>query len=255
MKFLSKIRILFLLVAVAMLAFTVRLVDFAAGVSSMSGSAYAEDEAMPDTGLLDDPMGDPIGDPMKETAMAETSHEEEAPPMEGEAKGEVDIVDEPEFENSYEPDEWRDPVYDGSGFSQATRDVLEDMSERRKELDQRERELSTREALLRAAEQEIERKFEEMTNLRTEIEGLLVQQSEEEEARIKSLVKIYEGMKPKEAARIFDTLDLDVLTAVLSRMSERRLSPILANMDPERARTVTILLAQEKQLPDFPQSN
>lgn len=249
MKFLSKIRILFLLVAVAMLAFTVRLVDFASGVSSLSGSAFAEEEAMPDTGLLDDPM--------QEMAMADTSPEEEENPEaeDGEATEEVDVVEEPEFENNYQPDEWRDPVYDGSGFSQATRDVLEDMAERRKELDQRERELATREALLRAAEQELERKFEEMTNLRSEIEGLLVQQSEEEEARIKSLVKIYEGMKPKEAARIFDTLDLDVLTAVLSRMSERRLSPILANMDPERARTVTILLAQEKQLPDFPQSN
>lgn len=245
MQFLSKIRILFLLVTVAMLAFAVRLADFAAGVSSLSGSAMAEVEAMPDEGLLEDPM---------KMAMAETGPEGETHKDEEHASDST-MVEPQEFENDYQPEEWRDPVYDGSGFSQATRDVLEDMSERRKALDVRERELATREALLRAAEQELERKFEEMSNLRTEIEGLLVRQSEEEEARIKSLVKIYEGMKPKEAARIFDTLDLDVLTSVLSRMSERRLSPILANMNPERARTVTILLAEEKQLPDFPQSN
>ena len=60
-------------------------------------------------------------------------------------------------------------------------------------------------------------------------------------------------MKAKDAARIFDTLDLDVLVSVVSQMSERRLSPILAGMNPERARTVTIVLAEQKQLPKLPQ--
>ena len=62
-------------------------------------------------------------------------------------------------------------------------------------------------------------------------------------------------MKPKDAARIFDTLDLDVLVSVMSQMSERKLSPILASMNPERARTITIMLAEQKQLPQLPQSN
>ena len=95
-------------------------------------------------------------------------------------------------------------------------------------------------------------KYKELLKLRSEIEDLLGQQSEAEKARIDSLVKIYEGMKPKDAARIFDTLDLDVLVAVMSKMSERKLSPILAAMNPERARTVTIMLAEEKQLPELP---
>ncbi len=254
MNLLAKLRILPLLVVVAMLAFSVRLVDFATGVSSISGSALAEqDKSPPDSGLLHEPAPEAAHE---QIAMAEIGDEDGPMVEKTEAAAEVEIVDEPDVEDDEEEvNDWRDPVYDGSGFSQATRDVLENMADRRKGLDVRERELATREALLRAAEQELERKFEEMSNLRSEIEGLLEQQSEEEIARIQSLVKIYEGMKPKEAARIFDTLDLDVLTSVLSRMSERRLSPILANMDPERARTVTILLAQEKQLPDFPQSN
>lgn len=252
MNLLAKLRILPLLVVVAMLAFSVRLVDFATGVSTLSGSALAEQEAvLPDSGLLDAPT---TADDAEHDMFAMADTGEDAEPVSEETPMEVDVADEPDVEDE-EINDWRDPVYDGSGFSQATRDVLENMADRRKALDVRERELATREALLRAAEQELERKFEEMSNLRAEIEGLLVQQSEEEQARIQSLVKIYEGMKPKEAARIFNTLDLDVLTSVLSRMSERRLSPILANMEPERARTVTILLAQEKQLPDFPQSN
>ena len=57
---------------------------------------------------------------------------------------------------------------------------------------------------------------------------------------------------PKDAARIFDTLDIDILVDVMANMSERKMSPILAAMNPERARTVTIMLAQQKQLPELP---
>ena len=163
-----------------------------------------------------------------------------------EAMAEEEVVE--ELENP----EWRDPSYEDFEYSSVTQGVLDDMAARRKKLDAREKELMTREALLRAAEKEIDRKFQELATLRAEIESLLEQQSEEEKSRIESLVKIYEGMKPKDAARIFDTLDLDVLLSVMSRMSERRLSPILAAMNPERARTITIMLAEEKKLPELP---
>ena len=56
-------------------------------------------------------------------------------------------------------------------------------------------------------------------------------------------------MKPKDAARIFNTLDLDVLLNVVSRMSERKSAPVIASMDPERARTLTIMLMEQKALP------
>ena len=83
-----------------------------------------------------------------------------------------------------------------------------------------------------------------MTAVRNEIESLLQMQSQQEAERIVSLVKIYEGMKAKDAARIFNTLDTDVLLSVMTRMSERKSAPILAEMNPDRARSVTILMAQ-----------
>ncbi|MCF8495418.1 MAG: hypothetical protein K9G62_01985 [Alphaproteobacteria bacterium] len=131
-------------------------------------------------------------------------------------------------------------------------ELFEDLAKRRVVLEEREKALTTREAVLKATGQELNRKYEELSRLRGEIEKLLVQQSEEEKARIASLVKVYEGMKPKDAARIFDTLDLDVLVSVMSKMSERKISPVLASMDPERARTVTIILAEQKKLPTLP---
>jgi len=234
MQMTPKFRILPVLILVAMMAFSVRLVDFALGVSSLSGAAFASaEEKTPDESIL---------------AKAGEDHAESDEKMpEKEAKTETK-------EEGASPD-WRDAHDDEIEYSNISREVFTDLSNRRKKLDKQEKELMTREALIRAAEQEIDRKFQELLNLRTEIEGLLQRQSTEEQARFASLVKIYEGMKPKEAARIFDTLDLDVLIAVMSKMSERRLSPILASMNPERARTITIMLAEEKQLPSLPGRN
>ena len=131
-------------------------------------------------------------------------------------------------------------------------ELYQDLSRRREELDGRERALVTREAFLEAAERELNQKLRELTALKNEIESLMQEQSEEQQERINSLVRIYEGMKAKDAARIFNTLDMDVLISVMARMSERKSAPILAEMSADRARTVTILLAQQNQIPTLP---
>ena len=95
-------------------------------------------------------------------------------------------------------------------------------------------------------------KVDEMNRVKGDIQDLLKEQSSEEQARITSLVKVYEGMKAKDAANIFNTLDMDILIEVMGRMSERKLAPVLAEMDPERARSVTIFLAEQKKLPSMP---
>ncbi len=135
-------------------------------------------------------------------------------------------------------------------FSASEIEVLQALAKRRDELNKREQEMVAREALLNAAEQEVDRKITELNKLRGELEKLLGQQQTMEAERIASLVKIYENMKPKEAAEIFNTLDLDILLTVISRMAERKSSPILAAMNTERARLVTIRLAEMRKLPD-----
>ena len=141
------------------------------------------------------------------------------------------------------------PPDDAGSFSASEVQVLQDLAKRRDDLNRREKNLSEREALLSAAEQEVDHKIAELNKLKGELEALLGQQQNAENTRIDSLVKIYEGMKPKEAATIFNTLDMEVLLPVISRMSERKSGPILASMDPEKARIVTIRLAQQRELP------
>ena len=138
---------------------------------------------------------------------------------------------------------------DTRAYSAEEVQVLQSLSKRRDELDKRERLIGDREALLTAAGQEVDHKIAELNRLKGEIEALLGKQQKMEEERLASLVKIYEGMKPKEAATIFNTLDLDVLLEVISRMNERKASPILAAMDPDKARIVTIRLSEKEKLP------
>ena len=239
----ERLKILPLLILVAMLAFSVRLVEVVSGVRDLSGSAYAAGEKAPSADDASMPS-------QQKLAMADDPEENDSS---AEGQPEPELEEETDHADiDVDNSKWRDASDSDGGVSAVKMQMFTDMAERRKELDKREQALVTREALLQAAEQEIDRKYQEMDALRTQIEKLLEEQSEEEKARIASLVKIYEGMKPKEAARIFDTLDLDILVNVMSLMSERKLSPILASMNPERARTVTIMLAEQKTLPELP---
>ena len=135
-------------------------------------------------------------------------------------------------------------------LTQAEMDLLQQLAERRDRVEKREQELEVRAAILKAAESRIDRKAEEMRNLQASIEKLLAAYDEQQEKKVVSLVKIYESMKPKEAAKIFEELELDVLLMVVERISSRRLAPILAAMNPQKAREVTVELSRLRQLPE-----
>lgn len=130
-------------------------------------------------------------------------------------------------------------------------ELLQSLSERRKELDARERAIEQREGLLAAAEHRIESKIGELKAVKVEIEGLIKKYDEQEEQQIAGLVKIYETMKPKDAARIFNELDIDVLLEVFERMKASKTAPVLADMDPLRAKEITLRIAERKKMPDL----
>jgi flagellar motility protein MotE (MotC chaperone) len=89
-----------------------------------------------------------------------------------------------------------------------------------------------------------------LKKLETTIGGLIRQHDEQSEAQLKSLVKVYENMKPKDAARIFEELEMTVLLDVVERMKESKIAPILASMDPAKAKAVTVELATRRKLPE-----
>ena len=142
-----------------------------------------------------------------------------------------------------------EPVPDPFDYTDEEVDVLQQLAKRREELDVRARQLDEREALVQAAEQRMEQKMAELKALQATVEALLQKRSDEQEAELKSLVKTYENMKPKAAAKVFEEMDMDVLLDVVERMNERKVAPILALVTPTRAKEITFELAQRRQLP------
>lgn len=128
-------------------------------------------------------------------------------------------------------------------------ELLQSLAKRRDALEARERALGDREALIAATEKRIDDKLVELQHVQVTIEGLVKRHDADQDAQLDSLVKIYENMKPKDAAQIFEDLEMDVLLDVVERMKERKVAPVLALMNPEKAREVTLELAQRRELP------
>ncbi len=127
--------------------------------------------------------------------------------------------------------------------------VLQSLAERRQHLEGRESAIGEREALLAAAEQRIDAKIAELKALQEAVRGSLAQYDTEREEQIKSLVKIYESMKPKDAAKIFDQLEIDTLLPVVDRMKEQKAAQVLAQMNPARVMELTLELAKVGDMP------
>jgi flagellar motility protein MotE (MotC chaperone) len=143
----------------------------------------------------------------------------------------------------------RDPMT----FSPQEVEILQSLAQRRDELDRRAAEVDRHEALLQATEQRIDEKIAKLKQMEGTIDATFKKEDQKDDAKIKSLVKIYETMKPKEAARIFEQLDLPVLLDVLENMKELKTAPILASMDPTKAKAVTLALAARHPPPEMKQ--
>jgi flagellar motility protein MotE (MotC chaperone) len=139
-----------------------------------------------------------------------------------------------------------------TNLSQSEIALLEALSNRRKELDAREKKADLRLTLLKAAEKRIDDKIRKLEKIRDEIELRTGQQKKLRDGKFKKLVSIYEGMKPKEAARIFSRLDGKVVLQVAERIAPRKMSAILAKMDADAAERLTIQLAAKAAGEDQP---
>ena len=119
---------------------------------------------------------------------------------------------------------------------------LKELSKRRETLDKEKTDLNVREQVLKATENKIDKKVLELKKLQTQLEDLMKQYEQKENSKILSLVKIYETMKPKDAAKIFNELEMPVLLKVVSNMKEVKVAPVIASMGPAKARELSIEL-------------
>jgi len=157
-----------------------------------------------------------------------------------EKKDEAPKPDAPETrpEGTAQADEGQQPV------SASERAILERLQARRQELDARAREIDIRESLLKAAEKRIEQRVEELKATEARITVANGQKDETEAARLKNIVTMYEAMKPKDAAKVFDRLDMAVLLEIAVQIKPQKMSDIMGLMQPDAAERLTVEMAR-----------
>jgi flagellar motility protein MotE (MotC chaperone) len=129
----------------------------------------------------------------------------------------------------------------------AERAILQRLQQRREELDSRARELEMRESLIQSAEKRIDTHLGELKDIETQIKAETEQKSQGVDARLKALITMYENMKPRDAAKIFNGLEDSVLVEVASKINPRTMAEIMAQMQAEVAQRLTVELASKAQ--------
>ena len=234
-----------ILVALFVLGFRVTIVvqdvrTMMASVDVGQSAAFAQEETGArieefEEAVMDgtDPTGDDlVGTEVDAADMADA----------GDAAGLLEGSDNPAREFLY---------VDPQSFTASEIELLQRLSERRETIDAQEKELVTREAMLRAAEGRIDGKIAELQQLEQTLVDLVAEADAQQQARIGQLVRIYGAMKPKDAARIFNGLDMPILITVVENMRENKVAPILSQMDAIKAVAVTEALSVRKQIPGF----
>lgn len=138
-----------------------------------------------------------------------------------------------------------------TGDTGSEAELLGRLGERRGSLDVREQELDMRMALVEAAERRLEERTATLKAIEARINALVDQKKAAENQQFVGIVAMYETMKPKEAATIFNQLDMPVLVRVASAMNPRKMAPILARMDPLKAKQLTSGLTVDEGEPSL----
>ena len=204
-----------------------------------------------DGGYLLAPIPEAIAQQQTEGEPAAVSENDAAKPTKENSETTAANSTEPTKEVSKLADAIGTKVELGAG-SKSKQAVLNRLGERRKVLESRARDLELREQLLKAAEKRLEKRVAELKALEKKIGATVEAKKKQDEAKFADLVKMYESMKPKAAAAIFDRLDLAVLVPVAKQMSPRKLGDVMARMKPEVAERLTVALADTQPAASMP---
>ena len=135
------------------------------------------------------------------------------------------------------------PLVGADGVTATEEQLLERLAARRTELQEYEQDLALRASIVDAAEKRIEERTATLEALEAQISALVDEREQMETGQFAGIVAMYETMKPKDAANIFNNLDMEVLLRVAKTMSPRKMAPILAEMDATRAQELTVQMA------------
>ncbi|MBY0452109.1 MAG: hypothetical protein K2P92_03670, partial [Bdellovibrionaceae bacterium] len=114
-------------------------------------------------------------------------------------------------------------------------DYLFKLADRKKELDKREEELNKMAVQIEKQKAEITAKLAQLEEVRQKISAKLEDRIKADDGKVEVLVQMYTNMKPSQAAKVFETLDEDLVIEILSRMKKKSAADILNLIKPEKA--------------------
>ena len=117
-------------------------------------------------------------------------------------------------------------------------DYLFKLAERKKQLDEREVELNKVAEQIEKQKSEIAAKLVQLEDVRQKISAQLQDRIKADEGKVEVLVQMYTNMKPVQAAKVFETLDEDLVIEILSRMKKKSAADILNLIKPEKAQVL-----------------
>ena len=129
--------------------------------------------------------------------------------------------------------------------------LLQQLRKRRKQIESDKDELPAEKMALESIKQHIDNRLDVLENLQNKLKPQFNNNNQNDGKKILKLVKVYESMKPKEAAKIFNDLQIGVLVEMTLSMKESRLAAILAEMKPEKARELTSILATQSDIAEY----
>jgi len=121
--------------------------------------------------------------------------------------------------------------------------MLEAIRAREGKVEQQEAAFQDRMQALKIADQEITRKLAALTTAEEKLRGTIALADSAAEDDLVRLTKVYESMKPKQAAALFEEMNPDFAAGFLARMRPEIAAGIMSSLSPQAAHTFSVVMA------------
>lgn len=121
--------------------------------------------------------------------------------------------------------------------------MLKSFQAREERIQQQESEIIERRQALKNADRQLEDKLVRLEAAEDELRRTLTMADTAAESDVERLTKVYENMKPKQAAALFEEMKPDFAAGFLGRMRPEAAAGIMADLSPQAAHTFSVVLA------------
>ena len=121
--------------------------------------------------------------------------------------------------------------------------LLARLRAREQDLTRREEELDLRDKTLEKLSQEIDARLQELATAEETLRQTMALADSAAENDLENLTRVYENMKPKDAAVLFETMEPSFAAGFLGRMQTASAAQILSGLSPEKAYAISLTLS------------